>query len=83
MIRNLCPEANVAGFGVNIGTFNPGYVVRTDGFDYNGTVYDFQLTNTPSSKDDCKDGGFVNFTDADGNAFKNQGQCVAFTNHQD
>jgi hypothetical protein len=83
MIRTLCPEANVAGFGVNIGSNNPGYVVRTDGFDFNGTVYDFQLTNTPSSKDDCKDGGWRNLTDNDGNAFKNQGQCVAFANHQD
>jgi hypothetical protein len=83
MIRSLCPDATVVGFGVNIGTFNPGYVVRTDGFDFNGTVYDFQLTNSPSSKDQCKDGGYLNLTDADGNPFKNQGQCVAFANHQD
>jgi len=83
MIRNLCPDATVVGFGVNIGSNNPGYVVRTDGFNFNGTVYDFQLTNTPNSKEDCKDGGFVNLTDADGNPFKNQGQCVAFANHQD
>jgi len=83
MIRNLCPDATVIGFGVNIGSNNPGYVVRTDGFNFNGTVYDFQLTNTPNSKEDCKDGGFVNLTDADGNPFKNQGQCVAFANHQD
>ena len=82
MIRTLCPDAVVGGFGVNIGTFNPGYVVRTDGFNFNGTVYDFQLTNTPSSKDQCKDGGYRDFTDADGNPFKNQGQCVAFVNHQ-
>jgi hypothetical protein len=83
MIRSLCPEANVEGFGVNLGSNNPGWVVRTDGFDFNGTVYDFQLTNTPSSKDDCKDGGYVNLTDADGNAFDTQGLCVAFANHQD
>ena len=83
-IKTMCPNAVVAGFGVNIGSNNPGYVVRTDGFNFNGTTYDFQLTNTPTSKEQCKDGGFVNFTDAQGRAFKNQGQCVAFVNnHQD
>jgi len=83
-IQNLCPNAVVVGFGVNIGSNNPGYVVRTDGFNFNGTIYDFQLTNTPTSDEQCKDGGFVNFTDAQGHAFKNQGQCVAFVeSHQD
>ncbi len=32
----------------------------------------------PQTKDDCKKGGFANFTDADGNPFKNQGLCVAY-----
>jgi hypothetical protein len=82
-VSSMCPNAVVAGFGVNIGSFNPGYVVRTDGFDFNGTTYDFQLTNTPTSKDECKDGGFANLTDAQGNTFGNQGQCVAFFEHQD
>jgi hypothetical protein len=57
--------------------------VRTDGFDFNGITYDFQLTNPPTSKDQCKEGGFANLTDADGNAFRNQGQCVSFFEHQD
>jgi len=81
-ISSTCPSAVVIGFGVNIGTNNPGYVVRTDGFDFNGTTYDFQLTNPPTSKDQCKDGGFVNVTDDQGNSFSNQGQCVAFFEHQ-
>ena len=34
--------------------------------------------NTPTNKNDCKNGGFVNFTDQFGNQFTNQGQCVAF-----
>ena len=80
-IETLCPNANVAGFGVNIGSNNPGYNVLTDGFDFNGTVYDFQLANTPKSKEDCKDGGWANRTDDQGNTFKNQGQCVSFFNH--
>jgi hypothetical protein len=82
-INSLCPNAVVIGFGVNIGSNNPSYMVRTDGFNFNGTTYDFQLTNTPSSKDQCKDGGFANLTDAQGNAFTNQGQCVSFFEHQD
>jgi hypothetical protein len=82
-IQTLCPNAVVIGFGVNIGTNNPGYVVRTDGFNFNGTTYDFQLTNTPTSKDQCKDDGFTNLTDAQGNTFSNQGQCVSFFEHQD
>ncbi len=83
-VKAMCPNAVAAGFGVNIGTNNPGYVVRTDGFNFNGTIYDFQVTNTPTSEEQCKHGGFVNFTDAQGKPFKNQGQCVAFVeNHQD
>jgi hypothetical protein len=35
----------------------------------------------PTSKDDCKHGGWKNFGDAEGNPFKNQGQCVSFVNH--
>ena len=82
-IASTCPDAVVAGFGVNIGSNNPGYMVRTDGFNFNGTTYDFQLTNTPTSKDQCKDGNFVNFTDAQGQAFTNQGRCVSFVeSHQ-
>jgi hypothetical protein len=33
---------------------------------------------TPSSKDDCKKGGWQFLTDAAGNAFKNQGTCIQF-----
>ncbi|MEX0895428.1 MAG: hypothetical protein WDZ94_00640 [Patescibacteria group bacterium] len=32
---------------------------------------------TPTSKDDCKKGGWMNLVDEDGNQFKNQGQCVS------
>jgi hypothetical protein len=35
---------------------------------------------TPTNKNDCKNGGFANFTDNNGNTFRNQGQCVAFVN---
>jgi hypothetical protein len=69
MIRSLCPGAIVEGFGVNIGSNNPGYVVRTDGFRFNGRIYDFQLT------DECGDGGDGDNHNAGPNASDNQGQC--------
>lgn len=80
-IETACPNAVVLGFGVNVGTYNPGYNVETDGIDFNGTVYNFELSNEPTSKDQCKDGGWQNLTDANGNPFKNQGQCVSYSNH--
>jgi hypothetical protein len=80
-VNSRCPGAVVAGFGVNIGTFNPGYTVRTDLVDFNGTIYDFELTNVPTDKNQCKNGGYVDFTDADGQPFKNQGQCIKAANH--
>jgi hypothetical protein len=38
-------------------------------------------TNTPHSKADCKNGGWKHHTDAHGHAFKNQGQCVSWVEH--
>jgi hypothetical protein len=39
-----CPNAVVVGIGVNVGTFNPGYTVATDGVRFNGTEYDFEVS---------------------------------------
>ncbi len=72
-LKAACPNAVVIGFGVNIGTFNPSYDVETDLVDFNGTVYDFQLA--PTSKDQCKNGGWQNYTNP---TFKNQGDCVSY-----
>jgi hypothetical protein len=77
-LQTLCPNATVLGFGVNVGSNNPSYVVNTDGVTFNDTTYDFELVNTPTSSDDCKNGGYKNLTDTNGNAFKNQGQCVSY-----
>ena len=46
--------------------------VLIDNTDVNGTIYTYE----PNSKDDCKDGGWQNFTFAPG-PFNNQGQCVS------
>ena len=56
-INSMYSNAVVAGYGVNIGTFNPGYNVETDLFNFNGTVYDFEPYEVATSKDQCKDGG--------------------------
>jgi hypothetical protein len=47
--------------------------VLIDNTDVNATLYDYEFT----SKDDCKDGGWKNFTFPPG-PFKNQGQCVSY-----
>jgi hypothetical protein len=71
-IQTACPDAVVAGFGVNIGTNNASYVVRTDLFNFNGTVYDFELIRGPH--DACKGGAWQE------NEFRNQGQCITEAN---
>ena len=47
--------------------------VLIDNTDVNGTTYDYEFT----SKDDCKNDGWQNFTFPPG-PFKNQGQCVSY-----
>ena len=75
-IESLCPGAVVGGFGVNIGSNNPLYDVETDLVDFNGTVYDFEPSvGPPTSKDDCKNGGWQRFNNP---SFKNQGDCVSY-----
>jgi len=80
-IKSMCPSAVVAGYGVNVGSNNPGYNVETDLFNFNGTTYDFEPFDVANNKDECKDGGWQNVTRADGSSFKNQGDCVSYTNN--
>lgn len=76
-VKTMCPNAEVVGIGVNIGTNNPGYTVATDGVQFNETIYDFELGRRPTSKDDCKNGGWMTFNDP---TFKNQGECIKYVN---
>ncbi len=80
-IKTICPNAVVQGFGVNIGSFNPNYNVETDLLNFNGTTYDFEPYRVATSKDQCKMGGFNFVKRADGSSFKNQGDCVSYTNN--
>ncbi|MGI8402983.1 MAG: hypothetical protein ACR2NS_15460 [Gemmatimonadaceae bacterium] len=82
------PDATIlGGFGVNQGSGSGGLVAATDaliiGANGNTWTYNFEPFRTPTTKDDCKDGGWQNVRAADGSAFKNQGQCVSYVNHGD
>lgn len=79
-LQTACPDAVVLSYGVNVGTYNPNYVVETDGFNFNGTTYDFEQVyiNEPTAKDQCKKDGYKTMTDSEGNSFRNQGQCVSY-----
>jgi hypothetical protein len=82
-LKAAYPYAVVHSFGVYAGTFDPSYNVgdskqnlnlETDGIRFNGVTYDFEAAPTlATTKDQCKDGGWMTFQ----NAYKNQGQCVS------
>jgi len=79
------PNATIlGGFGVNQGSFSGGLVASTDALTiaYGGStwVYNFEPFRSPTSKDDCKDGGWETLKAADGSSFKNQGQCIKYVN---
>jgi hypothetical protein len=74
-VQAMFPNATVAGIGVNIGTYNPNYDVAVDGVQFNDTTYNFELGTRPTTKDECKNGGWQSFNDP---AFKNQGDCVSY-----
>jgi hypothetical protein len=58
-----------------------GYVDKvTIGVGSNTTVFDFEPFAAAQDKDDCKNGGWQNLRRADGTPFKNQGDCVSYTN---
>jgi hypothetical protein len=75
------PDATiVGGFGVNQGGGNPGLDTNADdltlGYGGESTTYDFEpLVGPPTSKDQCKNGGWQTFNNP---AFKNQGDCVSY-----
>lgn len=46
----------------------------------NNMLFNYEA-NVPSNKDQCKKGGWQNLEDANGQPFKNQGQCVSYFNH--
>jgi hypothetical protein len=65
----------VGGVGINQGSGNPNLVTASDAFTFDNTTYDFEpLIGPPTSKDQCKNGGWQTFNNPH---FKNQGDCVS------
>lgn len=54
-----------------------GQTVDIDNTMINSTTYTYEVPVATSSNQ-CKNGGWQNFNDSNGNAFKNQGDCVSF-----
>jgi hypothetical protein len=77
-VQSMCPDAVVQAFGVNVGTFNPLYNVEADLVGFNGTTYNFEPYQVAPDKDACKNGGWQTYTAANGQGFKNQGDCVSY-----
>ncbi|WP_108664538.1 hypothetical protein [Euzebya rosea] len=88
-VTSPCPGS----LGINQGSFNPGIISSVDmltvSVEGTATTYDFELvrdddgdgipdTAPPTSKDDCKKGGWAGFNNP---TFRNQGQCVSWVNH--
>ncbi len=77
-------NTSFAGFYADSGTAGVGIFRKDTGWTPNGTVA-IQITAStpvPTNKDQCKNDGWKNLTDDKGKAFKNQGQCIEFVNHQ-
>lgn len=71
------PDATIlGGYGINQGSGNPNLTTAVDALVYNDTTYNLDpLTGPPTSKDQCKNGGWQSFNEP---AFKNQGDCVSY-----
>jgi len=50
---------------------------RVDNTDIDGHIYTYDV---PASRDDCKDGGWMDLAREDGSTFNNQGDCIQYAN---
>lgn len=78
------PNATIlGGFGLNQGSGNPGLVASADALHLDtpsmSITYDFEPFRIATSKEACKDDGWKMLKRADGSGFKNQGDCVSYT----
>lgn len=85
----LSPGSNIRVFALNVGDTSvndlglDGYLDNVVvNLDSDNTTYDFEpapvLVGPPVNKDECKKDGWKTFNNP---SFKNQGQCVSYTNH--
>lgn len=75
----------VGGYGINQGSGNPALTVASDvltiGSNGECVTYNFDPFRVATNKDQCKNGGYNGVKRADGSSFKNQGDCVSYTNN--
>jgi len=76
-------DGTINGIGTIIGTWSDNCDGARSGtwVTTSGSADLKPVSNIPTSKDACKKGGYTSLTDAEGNLFKNQGQCVSYYNH--
>ncbi|MCY7378702.1 MAG: hypothetical protein LH467_05095 [Gemmatimonadaceae bacterium] len=78
------PDAVIlGGFGLNQGSGGDALVASADALHLDtpnmSITYDFEPFRVATSKDACKDDGWRTLKRADGSGFKNQGDCVSYT----
>lgn len=78
------PDATIlGGYGINQGSGSPALTASTDilsiGSNGECVTYNFEPFRVATTKDQCKNGGYTNVRRADGSTFKNQGDCVSYT----
>jgi len=85
IVANNPDAVIVGGFGINQGSGNPALTTAVDALSigYAGScfTYNFEQFETPASKDACKNNGWKTLRRGDGSTFKNQGDCVSYTNN--
>lgn len=54
------------------------HAVDIDNTLVNAVLFTYEIPE-PTTQNQCKKGGWKNYADADGNAFKNQGDCVSYS----
>ena len=59
------------------GFTTPNITAQFDNTMINDVTYTYEAPQ-PQTKDDCKNGGWQSMQDANGNSFKNQGDCVSY-----
>lgn len=84
-IKQWYPLAKLNTFAVGIGPQARNSTVDIDGITLGVNVYDFELTepvvgtvDVPKTIMDCKKYGWETLFTAEGNSFKNQGECVSY-----
>jgi hypothetical protein len=71
-------KAKLSGLGAGLAIIAS---LLAGGAAYATSDIDYSNVTQPVLKDQCKNGGWVYYIDDQGQPFKNQGQCVAYTNH--